>query len=272
MNSLTQSKKTTILPLLMAAALACFGLSPDARANPGEDRGNGNSAAEHVDALNLGTTGSNNTGHGWFSLFSNIAGSANTADGFRALYSNTSGFRNTAVGAFALNNNDSTNRAFGSLNTAVGSFALYTNTDGEDNTAVGDDALGQNTVGTQNTAVGVSALSNNQTGFGNVAVGDDALLGNVGADNNVAVGIVAAVNATGGANTAVGTAAGGGPHGITTGVDNVVLGAFSGEHIGAGNENIYLGTSVDPGSTESGTIRIGDSSPPAVGLRLPAVL
>ena len=52
-------------------ALACFAASPMALARPlptptptptatpplGEDRGNGNSAAENVDALNLSTTG-----------------------------------------------------------------------------------------------------------------------------------------------------------------------------------------------------------------------
>ena len=63
--------------------LYCFALSPVAQARrPSEDRGNGNSAAENVDALNLGTTGANNTAHGWFSLFSYTTGSSNTADGF----------------------------------------------------------------------------------------------------------------------------------------------------------------------------------------------
>jgi hypothetical protein len=32
MNPLTQSKNTTILPILIALALGCFGLSPQARA------------------------------------------------------------------------------------------------------------------------------------------------------------------------------------------------------------------------------------------------
>ena len=85
--------------LFLVLALACLALLPVAQAAPppkGEDRGNGNSAAENVQALNLNTTGPNNTAHGWFSLFSNTSGSSNTADGFRALYSNTSGFQNTA--------------------------------------------------------------------------------------------------------------------------------------------------------------------------------
>ncbi|HEY5766393.1 MAG TPA: hypothetical protein VIS53_01030, partial [Candidatus Udaeobacter sp.] len=70
--------------ILIAVAMAC---SPVAQARqPSEDRGNGNSAAENVDALNLTTTGSDNTAHGWFSLFSNTTGSSNTADGFKALH------------------------------------------------------------------------------------------------------------------------------------------------------------------------------------------
>src|SRR5213593_4207744 len=94
--------KTTSVAFLILFVLACLALLPVAQAAPppkGEDRGNGNSAAENVQALNLSTTGSNNTAHGWFSLFSNTSGSSNTADGFRALYGNTSGFQNTADGA-----------------------------------------------------------------------------------------------------------------------------------------------------------------------------
>jgi hypothetical protein len=42
--------------------LGWLALSPAMQAKPpSEDRGNGNSAAENVQALNVGTTGSNNT-------------------------------------------------------------------------------------------------------------------------------------------------------------------------------------------------------------------
>jgi hypothetical protein len=46
-----------------------------------EDRGNGNSAGENIQALNPATTGSNNTAHGWFSLFNNTTATGNTATG-----------------------------------------------------------------------------------------------------------------------------------------------------------------------------------------------
>src|SRR5438093_4098981 len=100
--------KTTSVPFLILFALACLALLPVAQAAPpakGEDRGNGNSAAEHVSALNPSTTGSNNTAHGWFSLFSDTSGSSNTADGFQALNSNTTGANNTATGTGALLSN-----------------------------------------------------------------------------------------------------------------------------------------------------------------------
>jgi hypothetical protein len=110
MNPLIQLK-AAILPLLITFTLSWFVLAPVAQARqptptptptpPGEDRGNGNSAAENVSALNLATTGANNTAHGWFSLFSNTTGSENTANGVNALVSNATGVNNTALGVSA---------------------------------------------------------------------------------------------------------------------------------------------------------------------------
>src|SRR5262245_46573630 len=92
-------KNRNILFTVNLLAVACLLFLPVAQARrPSEDWGNGNSAAENVEALNLSTTGSNNTAHGWFSLFSNTSGSSNTADGFQALLSNTTGTNNTATG------------------------------------------------------------------------------------------------------------------------------------------------------------------------------
>src|SRR5438552_15571165 len=82
------SNQNTIFTTVLLV-LGCVALSPVAQARqPGEDRGNGNSSAERVEALNLGTTGSNNTAHGWFSLFSNTTGFGNTAYGCQVLYNN----------------------------------------------------------------------------------------------------------------------------------------------------------------------------------------
>jgi hypothetical protein len=71
----------------------------------GEDRGNNNSAAENVDALNINTTGQYITAHGWHALSANTSGSYNTSTVVTALSSNMAGSRNSAVGAYSLQNN-----------------------------------------------------------------------------------------------------------------------------------------------------------------------
>ena len=79
MNPLTQSKNTTILPVLIALTLGCFGLSPQARAvdpPPGGGYPNQNTA-EGDDALFSLTTGADNTAMGFDALDSNTTGSDN---------------------------------------------------------------------------------------------------------------------------------------------------------------------------------------------------
>ena len=172
MNPLTQSKNTTILLVLSALTLACFALSPAARAvspppDGGYDRFN---TAEGTDALfSLTTLGFFNTATGFEALFSNTTGSANTATGLQALFSNTGGNNDTANGVNALFSN-----TIGSANTADGLDALFSNTTGSFNTADGHTALRQNTTGEGNTANGFRALVRNTTGNGNIALGNNA--------------------------------------------------------------------------------------------------
>ncbi len=179
--------------------------TPTATPPLGEDRGNNNSAAESVDALNLNTTGTYNTAHGWHALSANTTGSGNTANGSYALSSNTSAYANAAVGAYSLQNNTT-----GSYNDAFGNSALWSNTTGLYNVAVGTNALGDNTSGGGNSALGDDALSGNTTGMENTAIGDATLESNITGSGNVAVGGVALAYKTGasyqlqGANTAVG--------------------------------------------------------------------
>jgi hypothetical protein len=154
--------------------------------------------AEGCKALDSLTTGSGNTGLGWWALFTDTDGSSNTgvgagalifndgssntAVGTVALLLNTTGAENTAIGANALvNNND------GSENNAVGAFALSNNVSGSFNNAHGRDAL-LNSTGDQNNAMGDDAMFFNTTGSFNTAVGDDALDNNVDGNSNVAIG------------------------------------------------------------------------------------
>jgi hypothetical protein len=184
MNPLTQSKNTTILPVLIALTLACFGLSPAARAvcREGCDPINLNTFLGN-DVLVNNTTGSNNTAIGFQALNQNTTGGGNTAIGSNALSSNTTGTSNTANGDRALVDNTT-----GIDNTAMGSAALFSNTTGRANTATGPSALRDNTTGAENTAIGSNALSNNTTGSHNTATGYFALFDNTTGHSNIALG------------------------------------------------------------------------------------
>src|SRR6266478_4716537 len=97
--------------LLIPLALACFALSPQARATCQEGCGS-----------------TNNTFLGDNARISNITSNDNTAIGSQALYNNNA-YDNTATGVQALYNN-----ATGSVNTANGFRALLSNTPGLANT------------------------------------------------------------------------------------------------------------------------------------------
>ena len=124
MNPLTQSKNTTILPVLIVLMLACFVLVPQARAvcQQGCDLSNANTFLGE-DALVNNTTGNNNTATGVDALGENTTGSNNTATGLQALLNNTTGEFNTATGQQALFG--SVNN--GNFNTATGANALFSN-------------------------------------------------------------------------------------------------------------------------------------------------
>jgi hypothetical protein len=200
MNPLLQCKPT-ILGLLIAGVLACFGLLPKALAVvPPPDGGYPNfTTAEGTNALLNLSSGTANTGLGWSSLLSVSTGSfntgvgagtlalttgdSNTATGAAALLLNTTGTQNTAVGTAALLYNDTGNR-----NTANGAFALMSNTTGNNNTAIGRDALLKNTIGGGNTAIGQFA-GGSIDGNGNICIGV-GVLGEGGVDNSTYIGNV----------------------------------------------------------------------------------
>ena len=209
--------KTTILPLLMSGALACFGLLLEAEAVvPPPDGGYpGGNTAEGQNALLSLTTGGFNTAGGYFSLSSNTTGNFNTAVGAGALLANT-GDNNTAIGAAALLSNTT-----GINNTANGGLALYANTEGQSNSAFGRDALASNITGGYNTAVGRWALLDHETGNFNTAIGAEALISDVDGRWNTAIGYRALwLNTSGRFNTGVGFGAGA----DITGDGNVCIG------------------------------------------------
>jgi hypothetical protein len=98
------------------------------------------------------TSGTANTGMGYYALYNNTTANNNTANGFAALYNNTTGYNNTAIGYLALND---LGYIFGPLNQNGG---------GSGNIALGYEA-GQNylgnessniVIGSDNGALGVS--------------------------------------------------------------------------------------------------------------------
>ena len=76
MNPLTQSKNATILPVLIALTLGCFGISPQRE----------RLFHHRTEAIQLQTRA-----EGEDALFSLTTGVDNTAIGFNALISNTAG-------------------------------------------------------------------------------------------------------------------------------------------------------------------------------------
>jgi trimeric autotransporter adhesin len=287
MNPLIQLKNATSVFLI---ALACFGLSPMARAvDPPPDGGYPNqNTAEGDSALFSLTTGTQNTATGFQALFNTTTASFNTATGVGALLSNTTGGQNTAIGVNALRSNttgvSSTAIGFRTLynynrtttigntaiganalfsdttgvaNTATGSSALFYNTTGYNITANGNAALYFNTTGVRNTAIGVNALLSNTTGSSNTAIGDMALGGNVGPVSTGNFNTATAANAlqfttTGSNNTANGYSA---LQFNTTGSFNIALGNLAGNNLTTGSNNIDIGNVGV--AAESATIRIG---------------
>ena len=180
---------------------------------------------------NSALSGSDNTGVGFGTLFSNTIGSYNTAQGVGALSANTSGSYGTADGVGALFYNTT-----GADNTAVGFDALFANTDGANNTATGTDALLSNTNGSKNTAEGAGALFFNVAGSNNVANGFQALWQNTTGSCNMADGAYALCLST-------------------TGSNNIALGYVAGYNLTTGSSNIEIG---NPGlATDTNLIRIG---------------
>jgi collagen triple helix repeat protein len=170
--------------LLIALALACFGLLPNAQATDTDGALANDNNADGVGVLTSLTTGQWNSGFGFEALFANNTGSANTAIGKGALHDNTDG----------------------SANTANGFQALYSNRTGHHNTANGIGALLQNETGNNNIALGHNAGFNLTTGDNNIDIGnpgganaesDTIRIGTTGTHTNAYIAGINGVSITG---------------------------------------------------------------------------
>lgn len=235
-------------PALALFALACFALSPQARAVCQDGCDSGNTFLGEEALANNSPSGFYNTAIGFWALLSNTDGDNNIAVGNSALKDNTTGNYNTATGDNTLGNNTT-----GKYNTATGAFALNGNSIGNYNTAIGYYTLILNTTGNENTATGLYALYNNGGGSWNVANGSNALGSNDGGNYNTANGAFSLLfNTTGSNNTADGQNA---LHSNTTGKNNTALGSNAGYNLTTGSNNIDIGNKAF--AAESGKIRIG---------------
>ena len=248
MNSMNQS--TTRASLVVALALACFVLAPNAPAVvPPPDGGYpGFNTAEGESALLSLTSGTYNTAIGFLSLQEVTTGAHNTAVGAATLVLNN-GANNTAIGAGALLNN-----TIGSGNTATGFFALIRNMEGVSNTANGANALAFNTTGSENTATGANALFNNTAGR-NTANGANALLANTTGFDNTATGANALSNNTESRNTANGSNA---LFANTTGFANTAMGNHALATNISGTANTAIGNDVLHDNTGDNNTAVGN--------------
>ena len=228
--------------LLVPLVLACFALTPQARAqgcNQGCDLGHNNTFLG-FGALQFNVSGVGNTAIGWEALYFNTTGILNTATGNQALQSNTTGGENTATGSAALSSNTT-----GSNNTAIGTNALANNMTASNNTATGNFALIFNETGYRNTATGANALSNNIIGHDNTAIGFQALNQNDTGSDNVALGFNAGLKlTTGSGNVCIGYGVlGVAGESNTTRIKNIYSSVASGRAVYVNSDN-KIGTLV----------------------------
>ena len=109
-------------------------------------------------------------------------GSDNIGMGYYTLFNNTTGKNNIGIGSFALS---TTSAAWG--NTSIGHMSSASIQTGQANTAVGDSSLMNNVLGNNNTHIGYRA-GLWTTGSNNIAIGYNATLPVTTADNQLALG------------------------------------------------------------------------------------
>ncbi|MBL7813867.1 MAG: tail fiber domain-containing protein [Saprospiraceae bacterium] len=109
-------------------------------------------------------------------------GSDNIGMGYYTLFNNTTGKNNIGIGSFALS---TAFTAWG--NTSIGHMSSASIQSGQANTAVGDSSLMNNVLGSNNTHIGYRA-GLWTTGSNNIAIGYNATLPVTTADNQLALG------------------------------------------------------------------------------------
>ena len=216
-----------------ATALGYFALSSQNTDTDSYNVAVGFSAGESV------TTGVENTLIGGLAGDGITSGSANVALGYNSLSAAGGGNGSIAIGKNTLAAQNASGDVF---NTAVGFAAGAAVTTGFQNTLIGGFAGDAMTVAQYNVCMGVGAMGTNRAASRNVAIGFAALSS---ADH------AALINTH---NVAIGMEAG---DGITTGVQNTLVGALTETSaVGVHNE-IVIGYAATGNGTVSATFGIG---------------
>ncbi|MBL0055881.1 MAG: tail fiber domain-containing protein [Chitinophagaceae bacterium] len=186
-----------------------------------------------------------------------IGGGRNTAIGDSSM-ANTVGMSNVSIGAQSLttagvgvfNNVSIGDSAMGGArlvndNVAIGYHSLKTafwpSSSNTGNTATGAYSGTNLTSGYYNTINGYYALENATTAYANTAVGTSSFRSNITGLYNVGLGINSGYNVTSGYNTYVGSSAGEGTAGLSTGTQNTGIGNYSLFEIQSGSYNTAVG-------------------------------
>ena len=200
------------------------------------------------DVTNLQTTLDGKASSSHTHSIANVTDLQTTLDGKAS-----TGHQHEKTGGLGIGTNALSVATTGEDNVAVGAVSLSTLTEGLRNTAIGPHAGGSITTGDDNTAVGYYALSSLTTGNNNIAIGKQALDNVTTTSSNVAIGINALGIATGGGNTAIGSAL----TALTSGSGNVAVGSEAGDGVTTGSNNTFMGSGATATSNISNSTGIG---------------
>jgi len=128
-------------------------------------------------------------------------------------------------------------------NTALGQDVLKLNTTGLSNVGIGEASLKVNTTGSQNVAVGSACLWSNTTGTGSIAIGRLALFSATAASYSIAIGYESMQNSVGpDSSIGIGYRSLRVAGGSGTGIENVCIGAESGQSVTTADNNTAVGS------------------------------
>src|SRR3990167_619646 len=180
------------------------------------------------------------TGPGYVEATTNFRLPTTTSTAGQLLINGTRFFHAYGTGNLFIGSGSGNFTLSNSSNLGIGTSTLDSLTSGSANVAIGENSLTSVTNGISNTAVGSSVLADN-TGSSNVGLGWACLNNQTTANYNIAIGY-SAMN-----------------QGITTGDENIAIGANALTRCTSGTRNVSIGSSSSPNiTTGSYNLLLGD--------------